>query len=181
MKTNKNYFYLGVSILVAIALLSVAAYSQKSNNALTDPEIASIAVTANQIDVNYGKIALQKSTNAEIRKFATTMIKDHESIIKQAVALATKLGVTPKDNPTTQSLLKGERELEKKFKSLKGSEFDKAYIENEVNYHEEVINTVKTTLIPQSKNEELKGLLTKVSPLLNHHYEMAKLAKDKLK
>jgi len=179
MKLLKSIYGKGAALLVSAAIFSFASTAQDAPK-LTDPEIASVAVTANQIDVNYGKIALKNSKNAEVRKFAQTMINDHENIIKQAVALATKLKVTPKDNAVTQSLLKGEKETNAKFAKLKGHAFDKAYIDNEVAYHEAVINSVKTILIPQSQNEELKNLLIKVSPLLNHHLEMAKMAQAKV-
>lgn len=159
--------------LVGAALFSITASAQDAPK-LTDPEIASVAVTANQIDVNYGKIALKKSKNADIRKFAQTMIDDHTNIIKQAVALATKLGVTPKDNAVTDQLLAGEKKTTANLNSKKGQAFNKAYIDNEVAYHEAVISAVKNVLIPQTQNAELKALLVKVSPLLDAHLEMAK-------
>ena len=111
---------------------------------LTEKQIASAAVTANQVDVNYGKIALVKSKNEEVRKFAETMIKDHEGIIKTAVDLANKLNLTPDNNNfLTQSLQDGERETSKKLNALSGDEFNRAYIDNEVAYHEAVISAVK--------------------------------------
>lgn len=147
---------------------------------LNDAQIAHIVVVANQIDVNYGKIALEKATNPEARQYAETMIKDHEAIIKTASDLAQKLGVTPEDNEVSQSLLSGETETSAKLKEAAGSAFDKAYIDNEVAYHEAVINAVKTLLIPQTQNEELKQALVSVSPLLDHHLEMAKMAQSKI-
>jgi putative membrane protein len=140
----------------------------------TDPEIASIAVTANQIDVDYGKLALEKSKNADVKKFAQTMIKDHSDIIKQATDLAKKLNVTPQDNSMTQSLLNGEKTTMEKLKALSGHDFDTAYINNEVGYHAAVIDAVKNVLTPQIQNAELKDLIVKVTPLLDHHLEMAK-------
>ncbi|HNR49504.1 MAG TPA: DUF4142 domain-containing protein [Bacteroidia bacterium] len=181
MKMLKNFTRTIASMITCMSIVSFTASAQDAAPKLTDPEIASVAVTANQIDVNYGKIALKKTKNAEAKKFAETMIKDHESIIKQAVDLATKLGVTPKDNAMTQSLLKGEKETTAKLNKLTGKAFDKAYIDNEVAYHEAVINAVKTVLIPQTQNAELKALLTKVTPLLDHHFEMAKMAQSKIK
>lgn len=145
---------------------------------LNDAQIASVAVTANQVDVDYGKIALQKSDNDEVKKFAETMIKDHNDIIAQAVTLVTKLGVTPEDNDVTQSLLDGEKSTSEKLNALDGAEFNKAYIENEVAYHQAVINAVKNILIPQAQNEELKETLIKITPLLEHHLEMAKKAQS---
>ncbi|HRP01391.1 MAG TPA: DUF4142 domain-containing protein [Candidatus Kapabacteria bacterium] len=179
MRVLKNLTAIATAIITTCAMLAIS--SAAGTPKLTDPEIASIAVTANQIDVNYGKLALKQSKNPEVIKFANAMIKDHESIIKQASALATRLKVTPKDNAVTQSLLKGEKEIMAKFKKLKGEAFDKAYIENEVNYHAAVISTVKDVLIPQTKNAELKDMFVKVSPLLDHHLEMAKMAQSKIK
>lgn len=86
-----------MTVLFVAALWAMPAMAQNSSAPqLNDSEIASVAVTTNQIDVDYGKIALKKATNPELRNFAQTMIDDHTSIIAQAVALAKKLGVTPK-------------------------------------------------------------------------------------
>lgn len=166
--------------LMFLTLFYLPTFGQQQFK-LTDPEIVSVAVVANKIDVNYGEIALKKSSDQNIRQFAQTMINDHNGIIAQAVALAGKLKVTPKDNPLTNHLLEGEKTTTKMLNSKKGSAFDKAYIDNEVAYHEAVINTVKDVLIPQCKNEELKNLLIKVSPLLNEHFEHAKMIQSKIK
>lgn len=181
MKTLQKSTKWILSALFLMSLMAFPAMAQKDVTPnLTDPEIASIAVTANQIDVDYGKIALKKATTPEAKKFAQTMIDDHTSIINQAVALAKKLGVTPKDNAVTQSLLDGAKKMKETLNSKKGKDFDKAYIDNEVSYHEAVISTVKNVLIPQTDNKELKDLLQSVMPLLEHHLEMAKTAQSKL-
>lgn len=172
--------YLAPLAVIFLTLVSGFTYGQKPLQ-LTDPEIASAAVTANQIDVNYGMIALKRSTNRQVREFAQTMVNDHKSIIAQAVALAKKLNVTPKDNPLTQQLLSGETTTSKMLNSKKGKTFDKAYIDNEVAYHTAVINAVKTILVPQANNQELKDLLIKVEPLLNEHLEHAKMLQSKFK
>lgn len=158
---------------LTLACLFLAPSADAQTKKLSDPEIASVAVTANQIDVNYGKIALKKSKNAEIRKFAETMIRDHEGVIKQAVALATKLHVTPLSNDLTKSLLAGEKKTTKMLNSKSGKAFDKAYAENEAAYHDAVISAIKTTLIPDCQNAELKELLNGVMPVLAHHQHMA--------
>ena len=169
-------------LLFVAALISMPIMAQdKSTPQLTDAEIASVAVTANQIDVDYGKIALKKSKDGELRKFAQTMIDDHTSVINQAVALAKKLGVTPKDNAVSKSLMDGAKKTKMTLNSSEGKAFDKAYIANEVSYHEAVISTVKNVLIPQTQNAELKDLLQSVMPILEHHLEMAKTAQSNLK
>lgn len=179
MNTLKQTTVWGV-LFACVVLFATPANSQEKAPKLSDPEIASVAVTANQIDVNYGKIALKKSNDKVVRKFAQSMIDDHSNIIKQAAALAGKLGVTPKDNAMTQNLLDGAKATKRKLNKASGDNFDKAYIDNEVAYHEAVISAVKKVLIPQTENAQLKEMLVKVSPLLESHLKMAEMAQAKL-
>ncbi len=172
------------STSVAVLFISVNAFAQTPKQAspkLTDPEIASVAVTANQIDIDYAVIAKAKSKNAEILKFAETMSNDHKAVIAQAVALVTKLKVTPKDNAVSKSLLADAAKTKKTLQSKSGKAFDKAYIDNEVAYHKAVIGAVETLLIPQTSNSELKALLEKVVPALKSHLEHAEMVQMKFK
>lgn len=147
----------------------------------TDPQIASIAVTANQNDIEYAKIAVTKATSPEVKKFAQTMINDHQAVIDAAVALANKLGVTPEDNPTTKALLdRKAKDLEMLNSTKKGATFDKAYIDNEVDYHKFAIGAVKDVLIPNAQNAELKSLLESAVPNFETHLEHAEMIQGKL-
>jgi putative membrane protein len=161
-----------VSAIVFAGSMLVAAGASAQ---VTDPQIAKIVVTANQVDIDAGKLAVSKSTNPEIKKFAQTMVTDHTGVNKQAVALVTKLKVTPADNDTAKSLYDGGKSNVTALKALKGKEFDKAYIDHEVAYHTAVLEAVDKTLIPGAKNEELKALLVKVRPAFVAHLEHAKM------
>lgn len=180
MKIKKFITASAIGFAVCTGLLPLLATAQKTTN-LTDPEIASIAVTANQIDIDYAKIAQDKSKNADVIKFAQTMQKDHQSVIDQAVALVKKLGVTPQDNATSKSLKAAEAKTSKLLHSKSGAAFDKAYIDNEVAYHKEVIKEVENALIPDAKNSELKSLLQNVLPVLKAHLSHAEMVQKGLK
>jgi putative membrane protein len=180
MKSIKTFTKLVSCLAFATALLSLPADAQKTQK-LTDPEIASIAVTANQVDIDYAKIAEKKSTNAEVKKFAQTMARDHQSVIDQAVALVTKLSVTPKDNATSKSLKAGETKTAKMLNAKSGKAFDKAYVDNEVAYHSAVIETVENVLIPGATNSELKALLQSAVPLFKAHLAHAQMIQKSLK
>ncbi len=169
---------------VWLAAASVFAFANKATSQnktdLTDAEVASVAVTANQIDVNYGEIARKKSKDAEVLKFAETMINDHKAVINQAAALVKKLGVTPKDNKVSQQLLADSKKTSRMLESKSGADFNKAYIDNEVNYHKAVISTVENLLIPDTENSELKELLQNVVPTLKAHLEHAQMVQAKV-
>ena len=173
------------SIIVFAAALLVAAapaFGQGASPAAppTDPQIAHIVVTANQVDIDAGKLAESKGHSKEVRDFGKMMVTDHSGVNKQAVALVTKLNVKPQDNPTSESLKKGGEENLAKLKGLKGAAFDKAYIDHEVAYHEQVIDAVDKVLLPNAKNEELKALIVKVRPAFVAHLEHAKMIQSKL-
>jgi putative membrane protein len=109
------------------------------------------------------------------------MITDHSGVNKQATALVKKLKVTPKDSDTSKSLKDGGTTNISKLKGLKGKEFDKAYVDNEVTYHQAVLDEIDKTLIPNAKNAELKGLLEKVRPVIDSHLQHAKQLQASLK
>jgi putative membrane protein len=161
-----------ISIAVAgVFLLPVAGPSAQGVN---DAQIASIVVTANKVDIDAGKLAASRPTSEEVKAFARLMVTDHTGVNKSATDLAAKLKVTPQDNPTSQSLkADGEKNLAH-LKTLKGASFDKAYIDNEVAYHQQVIDAIDKTLIPGVTNDELKALLVKVRPAFVAHLEHAK-------
>lgn len=80
----------------------------------------------------------------------------------------------PEDNPTSASLKADGKKNLGNLKGLKGAQFDSAYIDNEITYHQAVIDAMDKTLIPNAKNEELKSLLVKVRPAFVAHLEHAK-------
>jgi putative membrane protein len=160
-----------VGVIAAALLLPAGGASAQG---VSDAQIASIVVTANQVDIDAGKVARSMAASAEVRKFAEQMITDHTGVNKSAVDLATKLKVTPEDNPTSQSLKSGGDKNIANLKTLKGAAFDKAYIDHEVAYHQQVIDAMDKTLIPSATNAELKALLVKVRPAFVAHLEHAK-------
>jgi putative membrane protein len=140
----------------------------------SDPQIAGIVVAANQIDIDAGKLAKSRSKDKEVKDFAQQMITDHTAVNKQAGALAKKLGVTPEDSDTTKSLKQDASDNIANLKKLKGAQFDKAYVDHEVTYHQQVLDAIDKLLIPSAQNAELKGLITKVRPAIATHLEHAK-------
>jgi putative membrane protein len=158
--------------LFAAAVLAAPALA--AAQAPNDAQIASIVVTANQVDIDAGKLASSMASSAEVKKFGALMVTDHTGVNKAAVDLATKLKVTPEDNPTSQALKAGGEKNVATLKTLKGAAFDKAYIDHEVEYHQQVLDAVDKVLIPNAQNAELKALIVKVRPAFVAHLEHAK-------
>jgi len=161
----------GTWVIAAAALgVATAAWAQAPN----DAQIAAIVVTANQVDIDAGKLAASKGTSPDVKAFGQMMVSDHTGVNKSASDLVTKLGVKPEDNPTAQSIKSGGADNVKNLQQMSGAAFDKAYIDHEIVYHETVLDAMDKTLIPNAQNAELKALLVKVRPAFVAHRDKAK-------
>ena len=162
-----------------LAVASTLVWAQTA--APNDAQIAGIVVAANTVDIDAGKMAQKMTKNAEVKAFAKQMVTDHSGVNKQAVALVKRLKVTPRDSELSKSLKQGGTDNLAKLKPLKGKEFDQAYVEHEVVYHQAVIEALDKTLIPNAKNAELKDTLEKVRPAFVAHLEHARHLQSALK
>lgn len=154
-----TYLALASAVLVGCMTASNAAKAQQAQ-APNDLEIAHIAYTAGDIDIRYAHLALALSENPQVRQFAELMVRDHTAVNNKALALVDKLQITPQDNTTSQQLARRASEIRNELSQLRGEAFDKRYAANELEYHKFVNNTVENAFIPNTKNAELKSLLT---------------------
>lgn len=166
---------------ILFALLAAGPLGAAHAAGPNDAQIAAIVVAANTVDIDAGKLAEKKTKNKEVRAFAKQMVHDHSAVNKQAVALVTKLHVTPEENDTSKSLTQGGESTRDRLKGLSGAEFDKAYVDNEVSYHQTVLDALDKTLTPSASNAELKALLVKVRPAFVAHLDHAKHIQMQLK
>jgi len=166
------FFLVRIACGIAVLLLAYTVASAQGAK-LTDPQIAHIAYTAGQIDIEAAQQALQKSKNKDIIAFAQNMERDHKAVNDQALALVKKLNVTPQDNDTSKALSKQAAAKRAELAKLSGAAFDKAYIDNEVAYHKTVNDALQNTLIPSASNAELKELLTTGLKIFQGHEQHA--------
>jgi putative membrane protein len=169
-----------LSTVIAAGLFSVGAAAMAQSGP-SDAQIAAIVVSANTVDIEAGKLAEGKASSPEVKAFAKQMVFDHTGVNKEAVALVTKLKVTPEENDTSKSLKKGGDQNIASLKHMTGKKFDKAYVDHEVTYHQAVIDALDKTLIPNAKNAELKNMLVQVRPAFVAHLEHAKQIQAGLK
>jgi putative membrane protein len=168
----RKFALLGAAALFALA---PAAPLSAHESAISDPQIAHIAYTAGQLDVEAAEQALERSQSAEVRAFAETMLRDHRAVNEQALALLQRLGVTPAEHPTSLALSAQATEERRRLSALEGAAFDRAYAEREAAYHSAVNAALRDTLIPGAHNVELKALLEQGLALFSAHQEHAEM------
>ncbi|WP_074905070.1 DUF4142 domain-containing protein [Nitrosomonas communis] len=171
-------------LMLAVALMlpnfAVYAETKSKEGDLSDAEIAHIVVTANQVDIKNGQFANLIAANEDVKAYAVRMISEHTDFNKHAESLVKKLKVTPKDNEISKTLQSDGEKNRDKLKNLSGREFDRAYIDAEVNLHQQVIEAADTKLVPSVQREELKSLLQNVRASLVSHLEHAQKIQESL-
>jgi putative membrane protein len=163
-----------VRLFLAAALVASAAPAgAQPSGRPNDAQIAHIAYTADNIDIEAGRLALRKSQNPQVRAFAQDMVRDHTAVNEQALALVRKLNVQPQDNDTSRALARQAEAETRRLEGLNGAAFDKAYAEHELAYHRQVNQAVRDTLIPSASNPELKRLLETGLRIFEGHQQHA--------
>ncbi len=172
-------------VLSAALVTSPLARSEGAGQApqaatLTDANIAAIVLAANTIDVKNGELAIARSKNHSVKEFARQMVTDHTSVNGKATALAAKLQLVPVESHASKSLIASTDSTRQAMRKFSGAAFDRAYVNNEVAYHQAVIDLLDRTIVPGVENQELKDLLVGVRPAFVAHLEHAKMIQASL-
>src|SRR5690348_7459991 len=177
MSWTRKFSIISVLAVGAVAFTlragSAAPVPPSHSRALDDATIVAIFDAANTSDIETGELGAKMGSTKAIRDFGAMLARDHKTVRQQGRDPAKKLGVTPTP-PKDDESAKQHAAVMKKLMSLKGAEFDKAFLQNEVGYHEAVIAAVNTTLLPAIQNAELKNLVVTVAPAFGAHRDAAK-------
>ncbi len=175
---------LGAMLLGSVSMAESAPDAAKTGavtpSALSDAQIAGIVVAANKAEIEAGKMAASMAKDPQVKQYGEQMATDHKKVTRSTEELTKKLGVKPIDSDSSKALKTSCEQSATKLKKLKGAEFDKTYIEDQIATHEKVIDTMEKTLIPGAQNPELKAALQEFKPAFVAHLNQAKQIKSQL-
>jgi len=158
---------------------AAAATTPAAPAALGDPNIVYILDQANASDSARGRLAETKGTSADVKQFGRLMVGEHHALRDAGQQLAKKLSVTPQAPAGDQSEAQAKQEMDSLNAMAKGAAWDRAYIDFEVNYHQQVLQTA-TKALDAAQNQELKDLIKKAAPVIQHHLDRAQQIQKKL-
>lgn len=141
---------------------------------LSDQEIGEILKTVNDAEIDAAKAAKSRAENADVKQFASHMVDEHENNNKEAKNVFKKTDMKPKNNDIAKNLKKDAKNQLSELKKKKGTDFDKAYIQNQITMHERVANDLETKYIPAAQNAEFKAFLENTKTHVQNHLEKAK-------
>lgn len=161
-------------ILSAFVLSAFALPVFAADVKLTDEEIVKIVETANNAEIRSGEIAKSKSKDDGVKGFAKDMIKVHQDNNKEGKQMAKANKIKPKESDTSRLLKKQSDEKIVELKKMKhGKEFEKAYVDSQVDMHRQVLASIDNELLPNAQNADLKAMLEKTRPVVEEHLKHA--------
>jgi putative membrane protein len=159
-------FGIGKIAVTSLMVVGMVGVMRAEDTRSADKDFLTDSAQGNLAEINFAKLALQKSKDKNVREFATRMIKDHEMLIKSMMPINKQMGVK---EPSGPPLMDHAKYQELKMKS--GTDFDRAYVETMVKDHND---DLKTFIDEENKttNPELKAAVAKGETVIKEHTEM---------
>jgi putative membrane protein len=156
------------------------ASSTNAGGSWSDANILALLDEANVADSSEGAIAVTKGTSAAVRNFGKQMVSDHHKLRVQGEALAKKLSLTPTAPADDNIPSDAQKEMDNLNSTAKGKDFDKAYIDGQVEDHKKVLD-LAVKAMGQAQSTELKNLIQKATPIIQGHLDKAESIQKTLK
>jgi putative membrane protein len=179
-KDNSAVDTTGASSTTATDTSAMAASSTSTGGSWSDANILALLDEANAADSSEGAIAATKGTSAAVRNFGKQMVADHHKMRVQGQALAKKLNLTPTPPADDNIVSDAQKEIDNLNSTAKGKDFDKAYIDGQVDDHKKVLD-LAVKAMGQAQSTELKNLIQKATPTVQSHLDKAEAIQKTLK
>jgi len=163
------------AISVAGLALAINHHARADELPRSDKSFINSAAEAGNAEVKASKIALEKTTNPDVKDFATLMVDEHTTVGDNLKKLATSKNV---EVPTEPSM--AQRAKIAVLEKLDGATFDKQYVRMiGVAAHKDAVKLFHKNAA-EAKDPDVKDFAAKTLPNLEHHLEMANALKAKL-
>ena len=133
-----------------------------------DKEFAKMASMGNAAEIKTARLALERSNNKDVKKFAKMIIKDHTKAGKELQKIAMR-----SDMMQPNALSEDQMEEYNKLQAATGADFDKMYIANAgLEDHQKTIDLFQKES-ENGESAELKAFAAKTLPTLKEHLQAA--------
>ncbi len=158
---------------LALAACGGAAVQQRSEGAMTDAEIAAVLDVANMGEIQQAQLASRNASDEQVRSYATAMLTGHRDALEQQEALLRPRGITPTESTLSQQLRQRGRALEQQLQGLSGEEFDRAYMQAQLQQHQDLLRLLEQQLIPSAQDPAYRVYLERLRDDIAAHLQNA--------
>ncbi len=160
-------------------VVPAASVAAAPDPTLDDATIVAIFDAANTADIETGQLAAERGSSKDVRDFGVMLVRDHKMVRQQGRDLAKRLGVTPTP-PADDASARAHADAMSTLRSQQGTDFDRAFLEHEVKFHQDVIDAIETTLLPSVQNADVRALVVRVAPAFRAHMMAAQKLEKQL-
>lgn len=166
---------LGVTAISVAGLVLAINHARADELPRHDKSFINSAAEAGNAEVKASKLALEKTTNPDVKDFATLMIDEHTTVGDNLKKLAASKDVQVPDEPSV-----AQRAKIAILGKLDGATFDKQYVSMiGVSAHKDAVKLFSRNA-SEAKDPDVKDFAAKTLPNLQHHLDMANALKAKL-
>jgi putative membrane protein len=140
---------------------------------LRDTQILKIVDLANSGEVEQGQLAKTKARDPQVKKFAAMMVKDHSQAKQKGAQLAKSMGMIQEDSAQAHELQSKAEQTLATLKVVEPTAFDSAYMNAQVEQHQDVLDLLTNKLIPSANNPKLKAELEATRTVVQRHLGQA--------
>jgi putative membrane protein len=137
-----------------------------SAGVLEDKAFVRKALQGGMMEVQLGQLALQKSSNDDVKQFAQKMIDDHTKLGDEMKQVGQQMGIKAPDSPSSK-----DKSTMAKLQTLNGDDFDKAYIKDMVKDHQQDAKDFKQEA-QNTTNPALKSVVVQGQQVIDEHLQM---------
>jgi putative membrane protein len=166
---------------LALVVPFVGCRSSSDHARLTDPEVAMVVRVANLGEVREGQLARDKATDTTVRDFAQMMITDHTAASNKAEADLARAGIPSEDSQLSRQIDANSGTATESLRaSAAGRDFDRAYMDRQVEVHRSILGVIDQTLVPNARAKALKTVLNDMRKTVQDHLTRAQQVQSNL-
>lgn len=147
---------------------------------LDDSQVLGFSEAIDTVEIEHAKLAVVKSRDERVKRFASMMIADHGQALKQRAELAERLSLKPDDSRTATKFRVEATKDQNELSDDNGPNFDKRYLESQIELHERIVRAYDEELVAHTAEPDLKLLLQRFRARIADHRDQARALLDEI-
>lgn len=131
----------------------------ESRESMSPRVITATLMTINEGEIETGRLARDRAQSGEVRRFAEMMVNEHTNANERVRDLSSRQNIQPNEGGVAQQLRRDTQQQMSRLRNLSGAEFDRAYIDSQVQMHQDALQLIDNRMMPSARDTQLRTLV----------------------
>jgi putative membrane protein len=146
----------------------------ETNEAMRPPAIAGTLQAINDAEIEAGRLARDRAQNADVRRFAEMMVNQHNDNNRKVREALSRDNIQPREGAVARQLSEDAQRNLDRLRDTRGAEFDRMYINQQVQMHEDALRLIDNRLMPSARDTQMRTLLQDTRQHVSDHLDRAR-------